>query len=449
MRPFWYAGLLWLTGILLAGCQSGDLNVGQSVINPGQLNIRSIDSVTVQTATVLKTDSFPTSLDPDILVGQWSDPQTGKLTARSFATLDYPSNGLASQTNLRLDSLVLELNYDFVYGDTTSLFDVNVHRLISPLVGTRPFEQPPLYYNTSSIPFEATPLLKKTVFPKPITSRNRQIRFRIADDLAESFYTKLTNGQLKDITTLASFLPGFAFVSPSTTNTIAGFVAATSGLRLYYHTTDNPVAATLLFPMVQRLYFTQLLNDRTGTSLNALQSRSDIVSSRLTGNTSFVSFGAQLQTRIEFPYLNQFATPDQFAGINKALLVISPVRTSRRDNAPPPTQLELYQTNSLNAALQQIPGDVTGSSPATATYLFNAVAPIFTSSYTFDLTYYLSQILKQKAPNLPLLLTLPAPSQNSTYSLRTLIQRTALGNQQKPDYKLQLKLFITSGNQGL
>ncbi|RYF45422.1 MAG: hypothetical protein EOO39_51320, partial [Cytophagaceae bacterium] len=34
-----------LTGIVLFACQSGDLNVGQSVINPQELLVQSIDSV--------------------------------------------------------------------------------------------------------------------------------------------------------------------------------------------------------------------------------------------------------------------------------------------------------------------------------------------------------------------------------------------------------------------
>ena len=87
MRTLWYAGLLWLAGIVLFACQSGDLNVGQSVINPQELQVQSIDSITVQTSTVMKPDSFVTSGDVNLLVGRWADPQTGTMTAQSFAVL--------------------------------------------------------------------------------------------------------------------------------------------------------------------------------------------------------------------------------------------------------------------------------------------------------------------------------------------------------------------------
>ncbi|SFC14450.1 DUF4270 family protein [Spirosoma endophyticum] len=450
MRTFWYAGLLLLTGILLFACQSGDLNVGQSVINPQELTIQSIDTITVRSSTVMKPDSFITSADNDILVGRWSDPQSGQLSMRAFAELDYTANTLSTQTNLVLDSLVLEMNYSFVYGDTTSAYSINVHRLTKPLV-------PQLYYNTSSVPYEATPFLQKTVLPQP-QSRGKQIRLRTSDALAQSFYSQLLSGQINDAQSLEKFLPGFAFISTSTNNTIAGFSAAAgaSGLRLYYHTVDDAqTAVSLLFPIAS-LHFTKFITDFTGTPLSALKSRSDAVNSRLTDNTTFIALGAGLQTRIEFPYLNQFDRPVKFADINKALLVISPVRRSLQDNTPPPGQaliagqtpdaVELYVTNNQNQVIATVPG---GTNPlaavaATTYYSYDANSPLISDSYTFDLTYYLGQILKQKSLPQPLILTVPTPN-TGYFSMKSLVQRVVLGNQQRPNDQMQVKLFITSG----
>lgn len=448
MRTFWYAGLLLLTGIALFACESGDFNVGQSVINPQELLVQSIDTVTIQSSTVLKPDSFVTSLDNDILVGRWRDPQTGTLTTRAFAELDYPVNSFSTQTNLVLDSLVLEMNYSFVYGDTTSLYTLNVHRLTKPLV-------PQLYYNTSSAAYEASPLLQKTVVPRPL-SRGRQIRLRTSDELAQSLYSRLLTGQISDAASLERFLPGFAFISTSTTNTIAGFsaLAGASGLRLFYHTTDDAqTSLSLLFP-VTSLHFTQFINDRSGTPLSALKNRSDAVSSRLTDNTTFLALGAGLQTRIEFPYLGQFDRPLKFADVNKALLVISPVRRNLFDNASPPGQavnssqtpdaVELYVTNNQNAAIAGILGGTTGSSAATTYYAYDTSSPLFSNSYTFDLTYYLGQIIKQKSLPDPLLLTIPTPS-GGVFSLKSMVQRVTLGNQYRLGNQMKLQLFITSG----
>ena len=441
MRTLWYAGLLWLAGIVLFACQSGDLNVGQSVINPQQLQVQSVDSVSIKTSTVMRTDSFLTSGDADMVVGQWKDAQTGQLTTQGFAAIDYPANSLVSQTNLRLDSLVLELGYSFTYGDTTSAFSLGVYPLNRPLPAQN-------YFNTSSVGYSTKPLVQRTFVPQQF-SGNRLLQIRVSDELAQNLYAKLISGDITDNISLNDFLPGFALVGKSTTNTFLGFTtsASISGLRLYYHDTDvNRTASTLLFP-ISSLHFTSIRNDRTGTPLSALKSRSDVVSSTTTDRTTFVSLAAGLQTRLEFPYLNDFFRPGNFADLNRALLVISPVRQNSRDNTAPPTTLQLYQTNSQNEFIATIPGGSTGADIASAGYYLvpEPITPLITDSYTIDLTYYIGQIIKKKSLAQPLLLTIPAPS-SGIFTLKTLIQRVTLGDQLRQNDQMKLQLFMTSGS---
>ncbi|GAB3767506.1 DUF4270 family protein [Spirosoma horti] len=441
MRTLWYAGLLWLAGIVLFACQSGDLNVGQSVINPQQLQIQSVDSVSIKTSTVMRPDSFLTSGDADIVVGQWKDAQTGLQSTQAFAAIDYPANSLVSQTNLRLDSLVLELGYSFTYGDTTSAFNLGIYPLNRPLAAQN-------YFNTSTVGYSAKPLVQRTFVPQQF-SGNRLLQIRIPSELAQGLYDKLISGDITDNVTLNDFLPGFAFLSKSTANTFIGFTTnpSISGLRLYYHDTDvNRTASTLLFPITS-LHFTSFKNDRTGTPLSALKSRSDVVSSYLTDRTTFVALGAGLQTRLEFPYLNEFFRPGNFADLNRALLVISPVRRDSRDNIAPPPSLQLYQTNSQNEFIATIPGGATGADVAGAGYsqVPDPITPLLTDSYTIDLTYYIGQIIKKKALSQPLLLSIPAPS-GGIYSLKSLMQRVTLGDQLRPNDQIKLQLFMTSGS---
>ena len=441
MRTLWYAGLLVLTGFVLFACQSGDLVVGQSVINPQELVVQSIDTVSIRTSTVMRPDSFLTSIDDAVVVGHWTDTQTGKMTVRGFSAFNYTANTLTTQTNVRIDSLVLELTYAYAYGDTTSLFDVGAYPLSKPLVNQ-------FYYNTSTVAYGSKAAARKSVLPQP-NSRSRQVRFTMTDSLAQALYAKLRSGDIKDAVTLAEFLPGFALESNSATNTFAGFATATSGLKLYYRSNDlDGGAQTLLFPFTAA-HFTQLRNDLSGTPLSVLINRSDAVSSRLTDNTTFVVPAAQLSTRIEFPYLNQFSTPEGFADINKALLIIRPVRKNVRDNVSPPAPLALFFTNTQNDILSlTLPGGVTGSSSPVAAYdngiSTDPISPV--DSYTFDLTYYISQIIKRKSLNYPLLLTIIPNSQLQTpHTLREYIQRVTIGNQQRPNDQMKVQLFITSG----
>ena len=437
MRTFWYAGWLLLTGLVLFACQSGDLNLGQSIINPLELQIQSVDTVTIQTSTVMRPDSFITSGDPSLLLGQWTDAKTGKMTARNFTSVNFVSNPIAGQTGLQLDSLVLEFNYGYVYGDTTSQFSFSVNQLQRPINAQ-------LYYNTNSLPYQATPIAQKSVLLQPVT-KTKLIQLRLSDALAQTFFAKLSNSEINDYTTLTNFLPGYALTCTSTANTFIGITANTSGLRLYYHTTDiNQTSSSVLFPF-SGVYFTQLRNDLTGTPLSALKTRFDAVSSRLTDNTTFVVPAAQLETRIEFPYLEQFARPGGFADLNKALLVVSPVRRDFLDNTPPPSLLALYFTNGQNDLLSTaLPGGIGGTSAAAATYYSDPTALTLSDTYTFDLTYYIGQIIKRRSSSQPLILTIPATSTQITLQER--IRRVVLGNQQRPNDQLKMRLFFTSGS---
>lgn len=434
MKKLCCIGLL-LAGALLTSCQSGDLDVGQAVINPFELQIQSIDSVTIQTSTVLEPDTFVTSSDENILVGRWNDAQTGQLLARGFTSVDYVANDLsgASQSGFRLDSLVLEMGYAFSYGDTATSFDFSVYQLRAPLAAN-------VYYNSSTVDYGTTPLLQKSVWLRP-NSGTRQIRFRMPDALAQSFFAKLISGDIRDATTLAEFWPGFAFAGQSTANAFAGFGTRTvSGLRLYYHSTDiNRTAASVQFP-VTASHFSQLLAQRSGSPLQPLQNRTDIVSSNQTNASTYVAVGAALRTRIEFPYLGSFDKPEQFAGMNSAILSIAPIRRDLRDNTPPPSQLALYQTNSQNELIAVVPAGATGETSALASYAYDPTALELTDAYQFDLTLYISQIIRHQIPNQPLLLTLPG-----SQDLQSMIRRVTLGNGQRSTDRIRLRLFLTSG----
>ncbi|WP_338870695.1 DUF4270 family protein [Spirosoma sp. SC4-14] len=441
MRTLWYAGLLLLTGIILSACQSGDLNIGQSVINPQQLLLQPIDTVTILASTVLKADSFATSSDNNIVVGHWSDAQTGQLTAKTFTSVDYPSNSLATTTNLTVDSLVLELGYAFSYGDTTTAFTLNVHKLKKPIVAGL------AYYNTSTASYEENPLVSKTIVPNYNTG-TQLITVRFPDTLAQSLFTKIQNNDISSNTTLAEMLPGFAFVGQSTVNSFRGFAnsygSTVTGLRLYYHSTDptsgvTPTSQNLLFTL-STTHFTELKKDLSNTPLKGLKNRSDAISSQLTDNTTFISWGSGLQTRLELPYLDKFLQSDNFAGINGAFLVVSPVRKSLSDNAGPPTALTLYGTNSQNEVVSNIPGTSSGQVPYTVGYSVSDTPLMLKDTYTFDLTAYIGQIIRRNIPNRPLLLTVASTAP----SVKELIQRVTLGNQQKANDQMKLQLYFTS-----
>ena len=75
MRSILCAGLLMLAvfGAVLSSCQSGDLDVGQNVIQPNGMSVSLIDTMTVNAYTIMSPDSFATSSDGTLLICNWTN----------------------------------------------------------------------------------------------------------------------------------------------------------------------------------------------------------------------------------------------------------------------------------------------------------------------------------------------------------------------------------------
>jgi hypothetical protein len=435
MRTLLRLALPIVAGMLISGCTSGDLDVGQNLINPDEMLLQYIDTVTVNLSTVMAPDSFVTSTDSSILVGRWTDAQTGQMEGRGFASLSYTPNELPDQKGIRLDSLVLEIAYGYSVGDTLKPFTLQIHQLRQPLdIGT-------VRYNTQSVAYNATPLITTTFLPQ-FKEEIRQFRIRIPEALAQTFYDKLVSKEINSSETMSDFWKGFAFLSPTASDVFLGLnlSSSLSGLRLYYRGNDISQTSSELLFLFQSSQFTQLTNNRNETPLQALQRASDAVSSRTTQNSSFVVPGAFLSTRLEIPSLSEFIKPENFIGLNRAELIIEPIRRNVRDNNPPPGQLALYFTNNQNETVEAVPGFSTGASAAVAGYSYLPNAIELEDAYVFNITHYVNQVMKGLSVNRPMLLKVPV-GQNT---MKTMIQRVTFGNRQSTTDRIRLKLYITS-----
>ncbi len=419
----WAAGGAWL----LLACEKGADNIGQPILPNDQLAVLMVDTFTVATATVL-SDSFATSADTALLVGQLANAYTGKLRAGAFASLTYAPTNLPDLERIRFDSLVLVLPYAFSYGDTTRLFSLNLHRL------TADFDETKTYYNEDGLPYETSPLVSKIFLPRP-RFRDKTLRIRMPDDLGQRLFDGLRDKRISDQETFRELLRGLALVGPGNA-ALLGFSVSNARLRLYYRnlSSDAGTAAQVDFGVAGRR-FNQLLADRQGTPLAALRSRSDAVSSRATGNLSFVQPGAGLRTRLTLPDLSQLKQVDKLLALNRVELVIHPVRASLKDNTPPPARLLLYETNRLNQPVS--PVYASGSTPVEGFYGFNSLSVEGEDQYVFVLDGYAAALLSNQIVQKDLLLT--------TGNLGS-FEHLALGNRQYTGDKILFRVFYTQRN---
>lgn len=428
-------------GLSMAACQSGDTGVGQGIISPTELSIQLVDTVSVQTATVL-ADTFITSVDNNILVGQWNDPQTGRTFAEGYAAVNFAPQNLATRIQPRFDSLAFELPYGFRYGDTTRAVTVQVSQLTNRLLPTR------IYYNDNKATYQPAPLTRKTFVPS-VSENNRLLRIRLADALGKQFFDKLVDATIDSDETMTNFWTGFAF-SPVTTagstqpNTLLGLnMAANQGaLVLYFHDNDATQTRQTVRFGLSFVHYSYVVNQVAGAGLAGLANRQNSVISDQTNRTTFVSPIARLRTRLIIPGLSTLPLPVGFAGVNRAELIIQPVRLNVRDNVNPPSALVLWQTNAANELLQPVPGGTTGSNQATAFYQIDGSNPLLPDQYLFNLTEYVSSILRKQTPNRALILT---TSSNAQQIPALSPQRVVLGDGRNANDRIRLRLYLTIG----
>ncbi|MBC8152661.1 MAG: DUF4270 family protein [Bacteroidetes bacterium] len=435
-------GLLLLAGWLGWGCQSGDADIGQDIITPSQFDIQYIDTVSVFTSTVVSPDTFITAGDTTLQIGRWRDALAGSTNAIGFGTPTYIPNALPDQADIVYDSLVLELPYAIVYGDTTQPFTVQAFRLIRPLESSRP------YYNNSSVAYETTPFAQRTFLPQPRSGREAgRVRIRLSDEVGRQLYTRLRDRTIANGDEFRAFFPGFAFTGTSNANLFIDFSAARSSIALYYHqlaTSTTPVA--LRFPFTGPR-FNRVLNDFSGTPLQTLQTRADRVPSSATNRTTFLTTGPALRTRIDIPALAQLSLTPGYAGINGAQLVVQPIFRTQRDyftvglpvgRAPsvlrPAGLLALFETNNNNDLVAAVSPTLGSTTPTSATYgLTDQSSLELRDAYTFDLSQYVLQVLRRERPYRPLLVVYSAPGLN----------RLTIGDRLNATDPLRLRLFLT------
>ena len=442
--------LLVLAGWMGWACQSGDPNVGQNIITPNQLEIQFIDTVSVFTSTVAATDSFATSADTALFVGHWRDAVAGATDASSFGTPVYTgNNGLADLTDadVTYDSLVFELPYSYVYGDTTQLVTLQTYRLTAPLRNDR------AYYNNSTASYETTPFARRTFYAQARTGRDAGlVRIRLSDDLGRQLYTKLRNRSIETVDQFQAFLPGLAFTSTSAANLFLAFSASRSGIALYYHQNDaNQTKVSLRFPFAGAR-FNRVLTNFAGTPLQTLRTRLDRVPSTATKGTTFLTSAPALRTRIDIPGLTAILSNPAYAGINRAELTIQPVFKTQRSyllgpipfSGRPrnpglfllgqfPSPLYLYETNNYN----EFTSGGTPINQQPVSYGYNTSALDLQDSYTFDLTTYVLQILRRQKTYQPFLLGLPPTSGVTT------MERLTIGDRTNATDPIKLRLFLT------
>ncbi|KAA6441199.1 DUF4270 domain-containing protein [Dyadobacter flavalbus] len=440
--------LLVLFGLsaYMTGCESGPQIEALVQPNPDDFSVLFSDTSTVALSSVV-TDSMMTGASERMLIGRYVDPYFGKIQAASY--FQTTTSGAVTVPELAVyDSLVLSLKYDgYTYGDTTVAMNLSVHKLQTDILDKNS------YYNTNTMPFDVVPVGQTKVVPRPKT--NNQLRIKLSDVLGKEIFGKAQNNQITSNNDWINLVKGLV-IKPAVTDNgpLAGFTRGNTSVQIHYHVSNADGIKKDSSTVSLTANYNQILADRAGTQLAKLPATHRIaLPSSQTGNMSFIQAGLGTMTRVDFPFVNQLRY-NKFTVVNRAVLRVTPLRSSVSDFTAPPATLYVYLCDKNNELLigssdgLPIPlSELNGRIAVSGAYFTDLINN--KQFYLLDVSSFVSSLVSSDFAQTGGLLIRTSPYGKSTqyYDAGTefsqSVNRLVIGDQRNSDPGAKLELYYT------
>ena len=296
----------------------------------GGLSLNSIDTCTIRT-TLVKEDSLRTDLSIYNLLGLYNDPIFGPVSSSIYTqvTLTGVNVDLGSPTST-LDSIVLSLDYESLYGDTLTPMTLNVYELNSALSTSN------YYYSNTRTSYNPTLLATKTFVPNLSDSvyllfdslnKAPHIRLKLSNTFGQTIMNADAQGSndMQDNSSFTSFMNGLLITtSDSAANTTLNpgegsmlslnMGSSLSTLTIYYNDTskyDFTINST-------GVTYCRYQQDYTGTDIEAHLNNLPTKDTTVT----YIATMARVKTKIDLPFITDLASVDGII-VNKAELQVT------------------------------------------------------------------------------------------------------------------------------
>jgi len=295
----------------------------------GSLNINFTDTITINTKVELE-EPIRTDLSNLNLLGIYNDPIFGPTASSIYTQVLLTGLNVDFGPNPILDSIVLTLDYEDIYGNLESPMTVDVFELTTAL-------DPSVdYFSNQSIPHDPSGVGSLTFVPDLLNNviiafdnavRDPHVRIKLNDDLGQRILNAGASGSnnLSDNNAFTDFFKGLYITTrDSVTNTS---LPTEEGSIAYFDM--NSLLSTLTIYYNDSLFYDFTINtdavkfsrfdhNYVGTDIDAHLSNSLTRDSTVT----YVSTLAGVRTRLELPNIEDLANQG-INFINKAELVLT------------------------------------------------------------------------------------------------------------------------------
>ncbi len=412
--------------------QNMTFDIGSKYVDV-RTTLRYVDTLTVNSYTV-KVDSMRSSglTSPAVVVGMYSDPEVGDIASTSYFRVGLPGT-ITLPKGAVFDSVGLMLvDNDYWQGDTLQPFTLNVHRLNQIIK----VHDDGYLYNTSSFGYDAAVIGSVTLKPKP--NVNDTLWVPMDSTLGQELFNliKEKDDKMLQQDNFLTYFKGLALTWDASDKAVLGFDIGNSlpAMRLYFHYTD--------FSTVSK-HFDFVISSYTSLQFNQFEIRNPLIAlpvsqknsipAALTDQKTFVIGGAGLATRVEFPYLKELRAFYDNMNVLKAELIVEPARNTYKV-LPLPEKVSLFQTDNMNRFGEAI-YNISTSSILEGDLVIDDVFQEETS-YTFDITNFISYKLTEASDEVPALLITITPD-----GFYKSMDRVVFGSRKNGDNKVTLKLY--------
>lgn len=401
--------------------------------NADGIGVFQSDTFTLRSLTI-REDSLPSQLPPRFVLGEVMDPLFGKSQASIAYQLRLTNENNDLGQNVTVDSLILSLNMEGYYGDTSETLLIEVFELENTI-----FRDSTVY--TNQLPdFKPTLLASYQYTPRPSQSipvnepriNNSDTTFTYGPVLRipmnSTLATKLVNASgtadLQNNTNFLSFFKGVYVRATRVGNGVGSTmyltgVSARSGLFLYYKSNGQRRRFDLLIANESARQNFFLFNYAATTVGNVLGDSSTSI------QETYVQAGGGVKTLLQMPYLRNLIQNHHVA-INKVEIEFSIIPSSGDAPFSPPGRMFLLIADSLGK-----------NSPV---LIPDFVEPYYNGNfsngkYKFVITRHIQRLLQTNNTDFGLVL-LPERSISA-------VSRAVLGSSNHPLYKPRMVITFT------
>ncbi len=441
--------------VTLASCEDpNELGLGLVDDNIAG-NFTEVTNIDLSTVYV---DSIVSSGSKTLLVGQYSTPNTGAISASALFQVGLSTSTWTLAEDATFDSLKLFLPYSgYNYGDTTKAATFAVQRLTGPIKAR---ELSPYYfnerslsyfyaantlYNSSKTPAATENLATFTFNPRPKTKKDTLI-VSLSNDLGREWFSlkKAADERLTASDKFLEYFPGLKLTSVSG-SAVIGFPTASSKVRLYYSETVNGTKTKKRrdFAIINtELQYNRFQSNFDFSQLEGIVRGGAALPSAQSGNVSVAQGGSGLMVKVAIPDLANLKGQVQADLINRAVLIVEPLANTTQYPYPAPKSLALYTTNNANIPLTPLASHtdprLAAEGGLTATYV-EPTLQYPNGRYEFNLTPHLVELLKEgKTSGLTYLL---APSASD---FTQGVSRLVVGGAANQQRSIRLKIYYTT-----